>query len=164
VQVDPVKPTSKAPGTKRLKLKAKLEYHKLLSSFAFKFNLRRYILEACLRFDVTAALIFACRDGVTRTSTGMVIGKARYCPSVCSVYRRTPTLTTAAFLGPVASSGLHSFTSQLNVSAFCGIRGALRVCFGAILRVFRGCRGMLRVSRVYFVSDTAQVHLKSGRV
>jgi len=38
VQVDPIKPTLKAPGTKRLKL----EYYKLLSSFAFKFNLRRY--------------------------------------------------------------------------------------------------------------------------
>ena len=38
MQVDPIEPTSKAPGTKRLKL----EYDKLLSSFAFKFNLRRY--------------------------------------------------------------------------------------------------------------------------
>ena len=38
VQVDPIKPTLKAPGTKRLKLK----YDKLLSSFAFNFNLRRY--------------------------------------------------------------------------------------------------------------------------
>jgi len=38
VQVDPMRPMLKAPGTKRLKLK----YHKLLSSFAFEFNLRRY--------------------------------------------------------------------------------------------------------------------------
>ena len=38
VQVDPVKPTLKAPGTKRLKL----EYDEVLSSFAFKSNLRRY--------------------------------------------------------------------------------------------------------------------------
>jgi len=37
VQVDPIKPTLKASGTKRLKLK----HCKLLSSFAFKFNLRR---------------------------------------------------------------------------------------------------------------------------
>ena len=36
--VDPIKPTLKAPGTKRLKLKD----DELLSSFAFKFNLRRY--------------------------------------------------------------------------------------------------------------------------
>jgi len=35
VQVDPIKPTLKAPGTKRLKLK----YDKLLSNFAFKFQL-----------------------------------------------------------------------------------------------------------------------------
>ena len=38
MQVDPIKPTLKAPGTKRLKL----EYDGLLSNFAFKFNLRRY--------------------------------------------------------------------------------------------------------------------------
>jgi len=37
VQVDPIKPTLKAPGSKRLKLK----YDNLHSSFAFKFNLRR---------------------------------------------------------------------------------------------------------------------------
>ena len=38
MQVDPIKPTLKAPGTKRLKLK----YDKMLSNIAFKFNLRRY--------------------------------------------------------------------------------------------------------------------------
>jgi len=38
VQVDPIKPTLKAPGTKRLKL----DSDELLLSFAFKFNLRRY--------------------------------------------------------------------------------------------------------------------------
>jgi hypothetical protein len=40
VQVDPIKPVLKAPGTKRLKLK----YDVLLSSFAFNFNLRRYVM------------------------------------------------------------------------------------------------------------------------
>ena len=38
VQIDPVKPMLKAPGTKHLKLK----FDKLLSSFDYKFNLRRY--------------------------------------------------------------------------------------------------------------------------
>jgi len=38
VQVDPIKPTLKPPGTKRLKQK----YDKLLSTFAFNFKLRRY--------------------------------------------------------------------------------------------------------------------------
>jgi len=38
VQVDPTKPKLKPPGTKRLKLKC----DKLLSNFAFNFNLRRY--------------------------------------------------------------------------------------------------------------------------
>ena len=38
VQVDPIKATSKAPGTKRLRPK----YDEPLSNFAFKCNLRRY--------------------------------------------------------------------------------------------------------------------------
>jgi len=38
VQVDPIKPTLKAPGTKRLKVKC----DESLSNFAFNFNLRRY--------------------------------------------------------------------------------------------------------------------------
>jgi len=38
VQVDPIEPKLKLPGTKRLKLKCDI----LLSTSAFKFNLRRY--------------------------------------------------------------------------------------------------------------------------
>jgi len=42
VQVVPIKPTLKAPGSKRLKL----NYDVPLSDFAFNFNLRRYIKAA----------------------------------------------------------------------------------------------------------------------
>jgi hypothetical protein len=45
VQVDPVKSTLKAPGTKRLKL----ECEESLSNFAFKFNLCRYTKPSCSR-------------------------------------------------------------------------------------------------------------------
>ena len=38
MQVDPIKPKLKPPGTQRLKLKCV----RLLSTFAFKLNLRRY--------------------------------------------------------------------------------------------------------------------------
>ena len=38
MQVDPIRPTLKAPGTKRLKVK----YHKPPSNFVFDFNLHRY--------------------------------------------------------------------------------------------------------------------------
>jgi hypothetical protein len=44
VQVDPMKPTLKAPGSKRLNLKQL----KLLSCFAFNFNMRRYTVD---RYD-----------------------------------------------------------------------------------------------------------------
>ena len=40
MQVDPIKPTLKAPGTEHLTLK----YDKLVSCFAFKLCMRRYIL------------------------------------------------------------------------------------------------------------------------
>jgi hypothetical protein len=40
VQVDPIKPTLKAPGIKLFKL----EHDKPLSIFGSKFNLRRYIV------------------------------------------------------------------------------------------------------------------------
>jgi len=39
VLVDPIKPTLKAPGTKRLKL----DFDEVLSNFTFKFDSRRYI-------------------------------------------------------------------------------------------------------------------------
>ena len=42
MQVAPIKPTLKAPGTKRLKLK----YEQLLSTVGFNFNLRRYNKDA----------------------------------------------------------------------------------------------------------------------
>ena len=39
MQVDPIKPTLKAPGTKRLRL----EHVEMLSSFAFNSDLRRFL-------------------------------------------------------------------------------------------------------------------------
>ena len=40
MQVHPIKPKLKPPGTKRLKL----GYEELISNFAFKFNLRHYTM------------------------------------------------------------------------------------------------------------------------
>ena len=45
VQVDPIKPALKAPGTMRLKL----IYDEPLSTFAFNYNLRRYSLRSLRR-------------------------------------------------------------------------------------------------------------------
>jgi hypothetical protein len=45
VHVDPITPKLKPPGTKR----SKLNCDELLSSFAFKFDLRRFIADACAR-------------------------------------------------------------------------------------------------------------------
>jgi hypothetical protein len=61
----------------------------------------------------------------------------------------------------VRGRGLHSFTFQLSVSALFGRWNATGSCFR---RVFGGVSGVLGDVRVYFVSETAQVELKSGRV
>ena len=53
MQVDPSKPTFKAPGTKRLKLKCV----EPLSKFAFKFNLRRYTLSFYVMLDIAPQLV-----------------------------------------------------------------------------------------------------------
>jgi hypothetical protein len=51
--------------------------------------------------------------------------------------------TTRVFRCVLPGRGLHSFAFRLNVSAFCGIGGALRICSGVILRVFTRFCGVL---------------------
>ena len=48
VQVDPINPTLKAPGSMHLKLR----YDGPVSTFAFKFNLRRYTLDPRVKYIV----------------------------------------------------------------------------------------------------------------
>ena len=50
MQVDPDKPKLKAPGPEHLKL----IYNKMLSTFAFKFNLRRHMEKAIPKFIMLA--------------------------------------------------------------------------------------------------------------
>jgi len=61
VQVDPIKPKLKPPGTKHLKLKC----DELLSSFAFRFNLRRYIKELMMDHD-RFGLVRRCRSTLSK--------------------------------------------------------------------------------------------------
>jgi len=68
VQVDPIKPMLKSPGIKRLKLK----YDELLSSFAFKFNLRRYAVAHGMHFFVTGGM-----NGEVRVWDMRTVGRCR---------------------------------------------------------------------------------------
>ena len=61
----------------------------------------------------------------------------------------------------IRGRGLHSSTFRLNLGAFCGIGGAFRGCLGGDWRVLGRYQG---VFRVYFVSEPAQVEMRSGRV
>jgi len=53
--------------------------------------------------------------------------------SVSSCSTNSPSAVILAL-----TRGLHSFTFQLNVSAFCGNGGASRGCLGAVLGVLGG--------------------------
>ena len=60
MQVDPIKPTLKAHGMKRLKLR----YDELLLSFAFNLNLRRYnqVQHLVTDFHVPAAYLSSAQS------------------------------------------------------------------------------------------------------
>ena len=90
MQVDPIKPMLKAPGTKRLKLK----YDEPLLRCAFKYNLRRYNEDNAYRLamfwndrdteDVTMGLnlqdfidTMEARDPVRKAPTDMAGGSLR---------------------------------------------------------------------------------------
>ena len=61
----------------------------------------------------------------------------------------------------ITGKGLHSFTSQLNMSALYGIGGICRGLCSPFQWGVRGCVGCVGCS---CASDTAQVQLKSERV
>jgi hypothetical protein len=105
-----MKPTMKAPGSKRLNL----EHDKLVSNFAFKFNLRRYsegLYEGILQEVQLAPFFSAALLGVPRTLDDL--------PSLDPELHRS-LLQVARYNG----RGLHSSTFRLNLSASCGTGGA----------------------------------------
>jgi len=57
--------------------------------------------------------------------------------------------------------GLRSFASQLNLSDVYGIGGARSGCVARVQAGVRGCQGC---TGCFYVSDAAQVELKSERV
>ena len=68
MQVDPIKPSLKAPGTKRLRLK----HDTPLSNFAFTFNLRRYTEAAGTGGGAKTAMEMAASSGHAR-----LVGRCR---------------------------------------------------------------------------------------
>ena len=72
VQVDPIKPTLKAPGSERLKLKC----DDLLLNFAFKFNLRRYSAGS------------TCAAAATRPTSSATKTRGRRRCRACAPWRR----------------------------------------------------------------------------
>jgi hypothetical protein len=71
-----MKPLSKPPGTKRLKLK----YGRLLSTYPFRFNLRRYIMVATsllanLVSNLATLLEYACGRGLHSSASQLNLSR-----------------------------------------------------------------------------------------
>jgi len=91
VQLRPIGPTLKAPGTKRLKL----NYGVPLSNFDFKFNLRRYITAAHEHFLQCAAMDHAsCHYQAALLEASGEGGITRDCRSAAIRFRRVAEVGT----------------------------------------------------------------------
>jgi hypothetical protein len=102
-----------------LKARLKLKCDRPLSNFASNFNLRRY---AVVRHGLHAYCNVAGQgEEGGAAATVWSVDAAR----VCRV-KAAKLLDTAPAVGGGGGRGLHSSTSRLNVSAFCGTGGALR--------------------------------------
>ena len=78
-------------------------------------------------------------------------------PTVCSGH----TVPRRASMAAAASQGLTLVHFSVQRKRFLWDRGCVQ---GLLKGCLGGVRGYEGVSRVYFVSETAQVELKSGRV
>ena len=92
---DPIEPTLKPPGTKRLKVKC----DEPLSKLAFKFNLRRYNVSRTL--PNTFALVLTTL-GVADWLVGLS-GTLHHCPD-CLLIVYHPTCTAAPRRGPITTA------------------------------------------------------------
>ena len=105
MQLEPIKPTLKPPGTERLKLKC----YTLHLTFAFKFNLRRYIMAMLDSFLDDNMLIIVCEWAGGR-----------------ALHSSTVRLNVSALCGiGVAFMGC--------LGGVQGVLGGIRGCLGCIL-------------------------------
>jgi len=121
VQVDPMKPKLKPPGAKRLKLKFVI----LLSTSAFKFNLRRYHEDEAE--DLLEMMSEEVRDRRFASFVRLEVQDTMPPHIVKQLVEELDGLSfDDVYMSPHAAPlgrDLHSATFQLNVSAVCGTRG-----------------------------------------
>ena len=103
VQLEPMKPTLKAPGSKRLKL----THEKLLSYIAFKFNLRRYTLLSIQQLYRISTMYWDDKYGTETVSQEVLAG----------AYTRPLLILTLSRLW--SQSPQQASTSRLNLRCFC---------------------------------------------
>jgi len=141
VQLDPIKPTLKPTGTKRLKLKCDI----LLSHSAFKFNLRRFTMAAWAADGNYRGGGVGGGHAVDAFDAFDVTCMAAGGGLVAAAGEGGDVFLWDARMGRGGGRGLHSFTSQLNLSALYRIGPARRGCVARVKGVFRVCRVFLCV-------------------
>jgi len=119
VQVDPIKPKLKPPGNKRLKLKNDM----LLSTSAFKSNLRRYILATVpmtsSECTTSLASAFAAGEGNAGFCTELVAFASRSC--FCKGAPREAWFGRKSYEWVALAAGAYTRPLfQLNLSALYG--------------------------------------------
>jgi hypothetical protein len=122
----------KPPGTERLKVKCDV----LLSTSAFKCNLRRYVMVRSLTLDNTAERLF-----VRATFSGTPAGFYAELADDTAWPAEVPKFN-------ITGRGLHSSTDRLNASAFYEIYG---MHLGGVWGCLGGVTGYQGVFTVYFV-------------
>jgi hypothetical protein len=93
VQVEPIKPTLKAPGTVRLSL----QYDELLSSFPFKVNLRRYTLASAATMHAQLESAVAARLAAFEQEAARAEAAAANTVGRCRLTPDDPGLTALGF-------------------------------------------------------------------
>jgi len=158
VQLEPVEPMLKAPGTEHLKLKCAI----LLLTFAFKINLRRYNQE--LEHPSITSVLTSFKEAyetwwhaILKVRLGLPVDHdpqslTPICWRHCCINVAGKTWAEAgAYTRPLFGSS----------KRFLWDRGCIKECLRGVQAALRGCLG---VSRAYFVSESAQVELKRGQV
>jgi hypothetical protein len=106
---------------------------KLLSSFGFKFNLRRYTKSDTLQLflpkkSLPPGTSYTLRFDGRQAANPSVSSSVEFDFYVQSAALEAVITGGAVLLSEGVGTGLHSSTYRLNVSPFCGIGGASRGC------------------------------------
>ena len=157
MQVDTIKPTLQAPGTKRLKLK----YVSLLSNFAFNFNMRRYIKDP----EAKAASEAARREKLDSSNDEQATAAAAAAAVAAAEEAEEAAMATGGGLAGRGARGSHpahpcppaylSHPGRSSIALRGSPRGRILKC-GWVVSPGRSCGACFGVERFWVAGPTAE--------